>query len=481
LGMIITLKIDTRPKSSGLNPIFFKLSHGKSGTTEQVRKKIYIGIDVSLKQFDPKNFRAKSRHANHEIINERLKQLKEIKNTCETKFDAGLYTISQAINHLSGKSNIDSVDDYIEQIIQESKSRPTYLSYFYTLGAFKKHLGFASDKRVTFNEFSNYTLLNKFKREAITSGATNNSINSYFTKIRAVLNDAFLNQYTFEKFTLHKGLRMPKPYNNKIETCSVEMFVKAIDKCKTIYQIQSLGFYLLMFATRGMYPADIVQIQKFNLRDVDSDLDSEFNSLNKGVIKDEIYKLQQSGVNFLVHNRSKNRNRSNAPMLIRIDQQIHKLFIWLKLSVILTHHNRVEVLGSYDDSLSIFNYNTDEAELHNNIWNVYSKHCKKILGHSFKNARKSFSSHAMKLKISADVRQILLGHKNLTMLQYYDDLGVLEEEVNEAHIGVLKAFEVEALVDLIEAKFNQIDRRICTMLPPYEKYVSMLLNKSFKE
>ena len=110
-----------------------------------------------------------------------------------------------------------------------------------------------------------------------------------------------------------------------------------------------------------------------------------------------------------------------------------------------------------------------------------SKHCKKILGHSFKNARKSFSSHAMKLKISADVRQILLGHKNLTMLQYYDDLGVLEEEVNEAHIGVLKAFEVEALVDLIEAKFNQIDRRICTMLPPYEKYVSMLLNKSFKE
>ena len=57
--MIITLKLDSRTKSSGLNPIFFKLSHGKSGTTEQVRKKIYVGIDVSVKQFDLKNFRAK--------------------------------------------------------------------------------------------------------------------------------------------------------------------------------------------------------------------------------------------------------------------------------------------------------------------------------------------------------------------------------------------------------------------------------------
>ena len=167
-------------------------------------------------------------------------------------------------------------------------------------------------------------------------------------------------------------------------------------------------------------------------------------------------------------------------MLIRIDQQIHKLFIWLKLSVILTHHNRAEVLGVYDDNLSIFDYNTDKSELHYNTWNVYSKHCKKLLGLSFKNARKSFSSHALKLKISADVRQVLLGHKNMSMLQYYDDLSVLEEEVNEAHIGVLKAFEVEALVSLIEAKFNEIDSRICTMLPPYGSYVSMLLNKSFK-
>jgi hypothetical protein len=209
---------------------------------------------------------------------------------------------------------------------------------------------------------------------------------------------------------------MPKPYNNKIETCSVEMFVNALEKCKTIYHVQSLGFYLLMFATRGMYPADIVQIKKFNLRDIESDSDTEFDSLNEDIIKDEIYKLQQSGENFLIHNRSKNRNRSNAPMLIRIDQQIHKLFIWLKLSVILTHHNRAEVLGVYDDNLSIFDYNTDKSELHYNTWNVYSKHCKKLLGLSFKNARKSFSSHALKLKISADVRQVLLGHKNMSML-----------------------------------------------------------------
>jgi len=478
--MIISLKLDSNVKKSGLQSIYFYASLGKSGRVGQIRKKVYVGLDVSAKQFDLKNFRAKSRHANHEIINERLKQLKEIKTTCETKYDAGLYTISQVVNHLSGKSNINSVDDYIKQVLQESKTRPTYLSYAYTLSAFKKHLGFSKERPVSFNEFSSYPLLDKFKREAIKSGASNNSINSYFTKIRAILNDAYLNQYTFEKFTLNKSLRMPKPYNDKIQTCTVEMFVNAIEKCKTIYQIQSLGFYLLMFATRGMYPADIVQIKKFNLRDDISDSNTEFDSLNEGVIKDGIFKLQKSGENFLVHNRSKNRNRSNAPMIIRIDQQTYKLFIWLKLSVILTHYNRVEVLGAFDDNLSIFDYDTDKSELHKNVWDVYSKQCKKLLGLSFKNARKSFSSHAMKLKTDADTRQILLGHKNMSMLQYYDDLSVLEEAVNEAHIGVLKAFEVEALVNIIETKFNEIDSRICTMLPPYGSYVPMLLNKSFK-
>ena len=63
------------------------------------------------------------------------------------------------------------------------------------------------------------------------------------------------------------------------------------------------------------------------------------------------------------------------------------------------------------------------------------------------------------------------------MLQYYDDLSVIEDEVNEAHKSVLKAFEFEALVNLFVDKLKSVDSRISMMLPPYDKYVDMLKNK----
>lgn len=467
--MIITLKLDKNVKKSGRQSVFFYLSHGKSGEVSQIRKKVYVGLEVSAKQFDLKNFRAKPRHDNQSIINEKLKQLKEIKLTCETKFDAGQYTIQQVVSHLSGKSNIESVDDYIEQEIKVSRSHTTYNDYKNILNCFKKHLGFPKERSVSFNEFSNFTMLTKFKREMVNSGLSNNTINSYFTKIRVVLNDAYLNQFIFEKFTLHKSLKMPKPIK-QINTCTVEMFVDGLENCKTIYHVQALGFFLLMFGTRGMYPADIVKIKSTDLRD-SSNFSDEFGLMNDDFLKNGINKLIDKGENFLVHTRSKNRSRSNVPMVIRIDQTIHKLFIWLKLSVILTHKNRPEILGAFDDNLNILDYDTD-TDIHANIWNSWSKHCSRLLkGVRFMDARKSFNTQALKLKISSDIRQVLLGHKNLTMLQYYDDLSVIEDEVNDAHKDILKAFEFEALVELVVSKFNEIDDRISIMLPPYNQYL----------
>jgi hypothetical protein len=133
-------------------------------------------------------------------------------------------------------------------------------------------------------------------------------------------------------------------------------------------------------------------------------------------------------------------------------------------------------LGAFDDNLSIFDYDVD-SDVHPNIWSSWGKHCVKLIGYSFKQARKTFNSQALKLKMSNDIRQVLLGQKNMTMLQYYDDLSVIEDEVNEAHKSVLKAFEFEALVNLVVSKLEEVDSRISTMLPPYDDYIIKLKNK----
>ncbi len=150
--MVITLKLDKNVKKSGYQSIYFYVVNGKSGTINQIRKKVYVGLEVSAKQFDLKNFRAKPRHPNQEVINQEISKFKENKRTCETKYEADTYTIQQVINHLSGGSNIDSVDDYVENIIKESKSFTTYQDYHNTLKAFKKHLDI--NRPVSFNELS---------------------------------------------------------------------------------------------------------------------------------------------------------------------------------------------------------------------------------------------------------------------------------------------------------------------------------------
>ena len=478
--MVITLKLNSYVRDNGFCNVYFNVSNGKSGEINQVRKRIYKNLEVNPKQFDKKNFRAKPKHPNQAIINQAISKFKETKRTCETKFDAGQYTIQQVLNHLSGGSSVDSVDDYIENVIQETRTYQTYRDYANILACFKKHLGYDKNRTISFNELSNYTLLSKFKRNMVSAGLSPNTINSYFTKIRVVLNDAYLNQYIFEKFTLHKSLKMPKPMSQP-KTCSVEEFVNGLEKCKTLVEVQALGFWLLMFGTRGMYPADIVKIKKSDLRDTLKSVyamqtQDDYSNPDIEVIDDGLNKLIMTGENFLVHTRSKNRNRSNVPMIIRVDLNTLKLFVNLKLSAILTHYNRSDVLGAFDDNLSIFDYNVD-SKTHEYFWDNLSGHCSKLLGYSFKQARKTFNTQALKLKVTNDVRQVLLGQKNMTMLQYYDDLSVIEDEVNEAHKDVLKAFEFEALVNLIVDKLKSVDSRISTMLPPYDKYVDMLKNK----
>ncbi|CAI8244835.1 MAG: Uncharacterised protein [Formosa sp. Hel1_33_131] len=472
--MVITLKIDSNVKKSGLNSVYFYVSQGKSGSISQMRKKIYVGLDVSIKQFDLKNFRAKSRHANFQIINKRLDELRVLMSTSQTKFEASQYTVEQVILHLKGEADAESVDSYIETFVKSQKSKKTtYTDYKYTLSAFKKHIGYNKERPITFNEFSNYSLLLKFKNNAQANGVRATSINSYFKKIKAIINDAYDNQVVFERFEFRKRLTIQNAERKEIKTLTTEEFKKATNTCVSIYEVQALCFYLLMFMTRGMYQADLVKFKSYNLKN-DTDNKKE----------DEYSKFCQDGYDYIVHTRSKNQNRSNNKMLIRIDDTTMIMFKLLKQSVWCTHYDRRKELKlEEDDLLNVFGYDVDDVKLHTGVFDVYQKHCKKLLGVPLKNARKSFNSYAFRLEISQEIRNVLLGHTNPNIIKHYDDLSFIEEQVNAAHISVLKKFEVKTLVNLLEKQFHKVgadfieSESIILDLEKFGKHNSKFINK----
>mgnify|MGYP001603367985 FL=1 len=94
--------------------------------------------------------------------------MKALKSVSQTKFDAGQYNTEQVILHLKGEADIESVDSYIETFVKNQKAKKTtYTDYKYTLNAFKKHLGWDRNRTVTFNEFTNYSILVNFKKNAL--------------------------------------------------------------------------------------------------------------------------------------------------------------------------------------------------------------------------------------------------------------------------------------------------------------------------
>lgn len=452
--MIITLKLDNNIKTTGLQSVYFNVSHGKSGQAGQIRKRLYVGLDIFSKQFDVKNFRVKSTHSNYEIINKRLDELKSLQSVSQTKFDAGQYASEQVILHLKGEADVESVDSYIETFIKSQKAKTTtYTDYKYTLSAFKKHLGWDKDRTVKFSELMSYSILLSFKNNALESGVRGTSVNSYFKKLKAISNDAYDNQVLFERPYFNKRLTIKGAERKEIKTLTKEQFKEAIKKCISVYEVQALCFYLLAFMTRGMYLADLVKFKSFKLMNNTPNNDVWEGGIDKG----ELTKFCQDGYDYIIHNRSKNEGRSSNRMIIRIDKDTMTLFQLLKRSIWCTHYDKRKKLDlNEEDALSILGHNVDDVETHKGVFDVYQKHCNRLLGVPFKNARKDFNNYANKLKISQEMRNILLGHTNPNILKHYDDLSFIEDQVHKAHISVLKEYGTLSLVNLLEKQFTKI-------------------------
>ena len=72
--------------------------------------------------------------------------------------------------------------------------------------------------------------------------------------------------------------------------------------------------------------------------------------------------------------------------------------------------------------------------------------------------RKTFESYALKLEISQDIRFKLLGHANPTIKAHYQDWewDKLKDQVDKAHIKVLKDYRVEKLMRLLKEKGSRL-------------------------
>ena len=429
--MTITLRFMNKLDRYGRNTIRYDISHTDFQGVK-LRKAVSTGIKVLSKDVDVRNWRVKTSSINQKELNVALESCKEKVSIALTKFETKQSTFQQVVSYLKGDVDYGSVDKYIETVIQDSKSVQTYNDYRSTLKAFKKHLSIPPKQEVSFQEYSSYELLDKFKRKASESIA-NTTINSYFAKIRAVLNDAYEKGYIHDKFELKRGLRLPPRPSKKIETITSEEFEKAIEKANDIYEVQALALYLLMFGLRGMYNSDIVALK---------DAEYKCNDFDK---KNPYLNLFNDGNKYIIHRRVKTKNRSNDDLVIRIDDNIPFLINMLKKLFKITHKGE-NILSN--NKLALFDYDLNDLKTHKRIWGRYQKKLIKLLDYNFKTARKTYNTYATELEVSNTVRNILLGHspQSVNEKHYINRRTIkISEKVQQAHTEILEDFEFERL------------------------------------
>ncbi len=432
--MTIGLTLKNTQDRYGRDSIRFKVEHREN------RNYINTGIKAPKKDIDTRNWRVKKSNPNQLELNKALEDAREKIHTALNRFETRQFTYKQVVSYLKGEIDYGSVDKYIDSVIKESRTSYTYNDYKSILGAFKKHLNIPLDQQVTFTEFSSYEVLDRFKRSAINNGIAGTTINSYFNKIRAVLNDAYNKGYIYEKFTLQRGLKVASRPSRKIETITPEEFEKAIMKVDNIYDAQALALYLLMFGLRGMYLTDIVALK---------DAEFKHNDFNT---KDPYLDIFNDDHKYIIHRRVKTKNSANDDLIIRLDDNIPYLINQTKRLFEITHTSRGIIS---ENPLALFDYDLSDNIKHKNVWDVYQRRVKKLLGYSYQTARKTYNTFATELEVSNTIRDILLGHapQSINERHYINRRTIkISEKVQEAHTEILEDFKFDDLANLLYFK-----------------------------
>lgn len=278
------------------------------------------------------------------------------------------------------------------------------------------------------------------------------SISTYILHLKKIKDLAYDKGLITEPFKRKDEWKVKKRSSIKIiETVKSEDFKEAIERIEDIYDLQAMYFYLLMFCLRGFYQGDIVTMHLYDTNLCEPDE------------PDGTIYLDSTKKRYIKHQRS----RTGELMEIRMDlDPILPLLYELRDAVKLTHGQRVNkktgkrfkkansVYSENEQEGWIFSYDINDSKTHKNVWDVYQKRIKKLLGKPFKTARKTFESYALKLKVSQDIRFKLLGHANPTIKAHYQDWEweELKEQVDEAHLEVLKEYKAEELLELLNEK-----------------------------
>ena len=158
-------------KTTHKKHLYFDLQYSRKN-----RKHIHTSILLDEHFWDKNNRKIKRSHPNYKSLREAIKVYEQRIEVGEDRFLARQISFEQFASLVEGKSDISSVDRYIDTEIQRSRTVGTYKDYAWAFNTFKVHLGIK--KPLKFEDIT-VRMLKDFKRLYIEAGRSNNSFKTF--------------------------------------------------------------------------------------------------------------------------------------------------------------------------------------------------------------------------------------------------------------------------------------------------------------
>ena len=411
--MRILIKISPYKNKNNLSNIYFDIK------STNYRKKIKSELYVNKNNYTKDEIsNAETNHISKNIL---LEKLKLHKDKALDNLKSGKWKLSQCEKYLKNGVEVHSIESFINKNFNDV-SIFTKKDYLNTIGVFRKHL--VLNKEVYLKDLNRENLV-KFKTNALFNGIKISSVNAYLKKLKVIVNkaskqDLIVNNKIFDN-TLIEKINKKESKKTKININDIE---KAIFSSKDVYELQAISFFITMIMFKGMSPIEMVKYKHLNTSSITA-----------------------SKENYIVY-KSKGVNK-----FVKFNENMFKLIQTIKTSLYFTHFNRnPELLSAYNNKYEIFNLNiSQEIKKHKNLWNIYQKKIKQLIGVSFRAANTVYIDFINNIEISHQVRGILVGKIDASKI-IFDHENVLNNQINGVQNKMEVEFQLGKLIALIENK-----------------------------
>ncbi len=407
-------------------------------TSKEGSIKKYIDVLVDPKDFDKKKYRVKATADNAKTINEKLLKTTNLLSKGWGLYESGNYTWEELVSYLGGtKTNMDLLH-FCETIIKPKATPQLYSGVMDAFGAARKVLG----RDITFKDLNEDTFDKIIKNWK--SRLRSATVKTYKYHLGIIANEAYKKRLIEYKYVALDKWRKQADLRNKdgsrtVRTATPQDFLKGIKNCKNLMHIEGLGFWLLCYGLRGLYPTDLCSIHESRY-----DIYLDTNEV--------LYKHD--------------RHKTGIPMDIFVMYPFNELIRKLRGYLELTHGYQINVktgkkylrTGEYELSDKNQKDGWFFKEYKKHTWGTISKNAVKVGFQPLKTARKTFNTVALAQSVSQEIRNELLGHKVQGVQVSYEDWEYkkLQKKVYKAHTKILAHFNVDKLYPALIQKADEI-------------------------